>query len=87
MLMDSDTRSRPFKEMLSVAAGCDGENIYNYAFDRCFYSIFNNNCSKYVTLEHKTSGESLGFICSNSQQYTVWAKIIDFSFMPKIIRY
>ncbi len=27
MLMDSDTRSRPFKEMLSVAAGCDGENI------------------------------------------------------------
>ncbi len=25
------------------------------------------------------------YICSNSQQYIVWAKIIDFSFMPKII--
>ncbi len=24
---------------------------------------------------------------SNSQQYIVWVKIIDFSFMPKIIRY
>uniref|UniRef100_A0A672KE55 Sodium-coupled neutral amino acid transporter 4-like n=1 Tax=Sinocyclocheilus grahami TaxID=75366 RepID=A0A672KE55_SINGR len=29
---------------------------------------------------------SLGYICSNSQQYIVWVKIIDFSFMPKIIR-
>ncbi len=35
-----------------------------------------------VTLEHK----SLGYICSNSQQYTVWVKIIHFSFMTKIIR-
>ncbi len=25
------------------------------------------------------------YICSNSQQYIVWVKIIDFSFMPKII--
>ncbi len=41
---------------------------------------------KYVTLEHKTSHKSLGYICSNSQQYTVWVKIIYFSFMPKIIR-
>uniref|UniRef100_A0A671NV83 60S ribosomal export protein NMD3 n=1 Tax=Sinocyclocheilus anshuiensis TaxID=1608454 RepID=A0A671NV83_9TELE len=30
--------------------------------------------------------KSLGHICSNSQQYIVWVKIIDFSFMPKIIR-
>ncbi len=30
--------------------------------------------------------QSLGYICSNSQKYTVWVKIIDFSFMPKIIR-
>ncbi len=28
----------------------------------------------------------LGCICSISQQYIVWVKIIDFSFMPKIIR-
>ncbi len=40
----------------------------------------------YVTLDHKTSLKSLGYICSNSQQYIVWVKIIDFSFMPKIIR-
>uniref|UniRef100_A0A673KRF5 Gap junction protein n=1 Tax=Sinocyclocheilus rhinocerous TaxID=307959 RepID=A0A673KRF5_9TELE len=30
--------------------------------------------------------KSLGYICSNSQKYIVWVKIIDFSFMPKIIR-
>ncbi len=40
----------------------------------------------YVTLDHKTSLKSLGYICSNSQKYIVWVKIIDFSFMPKIIR-
>ncbi len=37
-------------------------------------------------LDHKTSLKSLGYICSNSQKYIVWVKIIDFSFMPKIIR-
>ncbi len=26
------------------------------------------------------------YICNNSQKYIVWVKIIDFSFMPKIIR-
>ncbi len=41
---------------------------------------------KYVTLDHKTSLKSLEYICSNSQKYIVWVKIIDFSFMPKIIR-
>ncbi len=41
---------------------------------------------KYVSLEHKSSLQSLGYICRNSQQYTVWVKIIDFSFMPKFIR-
>ncbi len=40
----------------------------------------------YVTLDHKTSLKSLGYICSNSQKYKVWVKIIDFSLMPKIIR-
>ncbi len=39
-----------------------------------------------MTLEHKSSVKSLGYICSNSQQYIVWVKIIDFSFMPKIFR-
>ncbi len=40
----------------------------------------------YVTLEHKSSLKSLEYICSNSQKYIVWVKIIHFSFMPKIIR-
>ncbi len=40
----------------------------------------------YVTLEHKSSVKLLGYICSNTQKYIVWVKIIDFSFMPKIIR-
>ncbi len=39
-----------------------------------------------VTLEHKSSLKSLGYIYSNSQKYIVWVKIIDFSFMPNIIR-
>ncbi len=39
-----------------------------------------------TTLEHKPSLKSLGYICSNGQKYTVWVKIINFSFMPKILR-
>ncbi len=30
--------------------------------------------------------QSLGYICSNSQKYIIWVKMIDLSFMPKIIR-
>ncbi len=40
----------------------------------------------YVTLEKKNSVQSLGCICSNSQKYIVWVKIINVSFVPKIIR-
>ncbi len=41
----------------------------------------------FVTLDHKTlSFKSLGYICSNSQQYIEWIKILNCSFMPKIIR-
>ncbi len=39
----------------------------------------------YVTLEHKSSLKSLGYIYSNSQKYIVWVKIINCSCMPKII--
>ncbi len=39
-----------------------------------------------VNLDHKTSLKSMGFIGSNGQKYIAWVKIIDFSFMPKIIR-
>ncbi len=37
----------------------------------------------YVTLDHKTSLKSLGYICSNSQKYIVWVKIIDFLLSQK----
>ncbi len=46
----------------------------------CVYILHN------VTLDHKTSLKSLGYIYSNSQNYIVWVKIVDFPFMPKIIR-
>ncbi len=38
-----------------------------------------------MTLEHKRSLKSLGYICSNSHKYTVWVKLIDLNCMPKII--
>ncbi len=38
-----------------------------------------------LTLDHKTSLKSLGNIC-NSQKYIIWVKIINVSFIPKIIR-
>ncbi len=40
----------------------------------------------YVSLEHKSSHKQHWYICSNSQQYIAWVKMIDFSLMPKIIR-
>ncbi len=49
----------------------------------CFYVeyIIEAVSSIYVTLDHKNSLKLLGYICSN----IVWVKIIDFSFMLKII--
>ncbi len=40
-----------------------------------------------MTLDHKTSLKSMGYICSNSQKYTVWVKIIHFSFILKSLGY
>ncbi len=51
-----------------------------------FSNIINVFTVPFVTLHHKTGLKSLGYICSNSQKYIVWVKIINFSFMPKIIR-
>ncbi len=39
-----------------------------------------------MSLERESSHKQHRYICSNSQQYIVWVKIIDFSVMPKIIR-
>ncbi len=49
----------------------------------CAINFFN---TIYVTLEHKTSLKSLVYFCSINQKCIVWVKIIDFCFMPKIIR-
>ncbi len=57
----------------------------NLTFKVSFYFFISNDYLTFVTLEHKTSLKSLEYICSNSQQYIVWVKIIHFSFMPKII--
>ncbi len=38
-----------------------------------------------MSLEHRCSHKQHRYICSNRQQYIVWVKIINFSFMPKII--
>ncbi len=49
----------------------------------CRLRCLSSDCKEsHVTLEHKTNHR---YICSNSQQYNVWVKIIHFSFMPKII--
>ncbi len=62
----------------------------NLTRDLCFCTWLNlrllQEDVEYVTLKHKTSLKSLGNICSNRQQYSVWVKMIDFYFMPKIDR-
>ncbi len=44
---------------------------------------YNTLSIEYVTLDHKTSRKSHGYICSNSQQYIVWVKMIDVFFYAK----
>ncbi len=62
-----------------------GSNVtFKVSFDY-YYFFISNDYLTFVTLDHKSSFKSLGYICSNSQQYIVWVKIIHFSFMPKII--
>ncbi len=67
--------------------------VHMWGFSDCqvylvkhFQFISPQHYRTYVTLDHKTSLKSLGYICSNSQKYIVWVKMINFSFMPKIIR-
>ncbi len=55
-------------------------NVWLFEGDFWYYIIL------YVTMDNKTSFKSHGYICSNSQHYIVWAKMIYFTFMPKIIR-
>ncbi len=64
-----------------------GSNLtFKVSFD-LFIFLISNDYLTFVTLawSKKNSLKSLGYICSNSQQYIVWVKIIHFSFMPKII--
>ncbi len=41
------------------------ENLHNWWLTKYFFAPL------YVTLDHKTSLKSLGYICSNSQKYIV----------------
>ncbi len=57
----------------------------NLTFKVSFYFCISNDYLTFVTLAWSTKPvlKSLEYICSNSQQYIVWVKIIHFSFMPK----
>ncbi len=48
-----------------------------------FDSILQKQYIKYVTLDHKTSLKSLGYICSNSQKYIAWVNIHRYFFYTK----
>ncbi len=70
----------------------DSHPKYNCLHNICvntvyiYYIYINTNTCMYICDPGpQTNLKSLGFICSNSQKY-IWVKIIDFSFMPKIIR-
>ncbi len=58
---------------------------------RCKLKVYENKTENKterdtcVTLEHKTIHKQHRYICSNSQQYIVWVKIIHFYFMTKRI--
>uniref|UniRef100_A0A672L2P8 Stress-70 protein, mitochondrial n=2 Tax=Sinocyclocheilus grahami TaxID=75366 RepID=A0A672L2P8_SINGR len=60
------------------------KNAEKYAEEDRRRKVVSRFMSANMTLEHKSSLKSLGYICSNSQQYIVWVKIIYFSFMTKI---
>ncbi len=63
--------------------------VYIYIYIFFFFIInFDHRIRQkiYVTLDHKSSLKSLEYVCCNSQIYILWVKMIDLSFMPKIIR-
>ncbi len=60
--------------------------MYIYHADLLCIYIYIINLHTYVTLEHKSSHKQHRYKYSNRQQYIVLVKIINFSFMPKIIR-
>ncbi len=66
-----------FYIVLCTRCPCDAYCTYR----KLHHAILNNPL--YVTLDHKTSLKSLGYICSNSQKYIVWVNIIDFLFYDK----
>ncbi len=74
--------------MLSVSEFPDRHRYGLFSFSQhwCYLMFSDDLTDAYVSLEHKHSLQSLGYICSNNQQNIVWVKIIHFSFMPKIIR-
>ncbi len=67
----------------------DWHNVRSYLFFNV--QEFRTQCAKTLTSvtytwPWSTKPKSLGYICSNSQKYIECVKIINFSFMPNIIR-
>ncbi len=73
-------------DLLTPTGGFNLTFKVTYIYIYIYRYIISNEYSTCVALEHKSSLKSLGYICSNSQQYIVWVKIINVYFMPKIIR-
>ncbi len=61
-------------------------DLVKSAFNSIMWVIDDGKGVLNVTLDHKTSLKSLGYICSSRQKYIVWVKII-FSFYDKNHRY
>ncbi len=77
MRLEANIHMRPQTRSLTVISVTKSNQHVTRVTVLCFY---------YRTLEQKSSLQSLGYICSNSQKYIACVNIIEFSFMPKIIR-
>ncbi len=77
------------KDILQILCGGQiGINLLQLFF-KCA-SLFESNSYFYSICwiyDPGASHKQHRYICRNIQQYTVWVKIINFYFMPKIIRY
>ncbi len=73
--ISTSTQWNMMKENRSVASSWTQQVIFIMSEEQ--------GVQQYVTLDHKPSLKSLGYICSNSQKYIVWVKIIVFFFYAK----
>ncbi len=66
---------------------CQNKGKYRYRyFTRGIDVSYRHTSYRYISINCYTPNKQHSYICSNSQQYIVWVKIIIFSCIPKIIR-